>query len=581
MFQIPLLYIVGMDSVDDAKALDTNLSDVPANICGLCHANIAEEGTHDCRSCDQHLCPKCHDKHGDCGQTGETRSSDLSDISTLYIRETETGNHSSTDDVICSDCKNVVAAEYCERHKAAICDTCKAATHGDCMTASIQEALQTFSADRLDGLHEKMATLKDNINRLNEGRESDLNELENLKEVCKEEVRGTKREIEANLAQLEADHLNDIDAFARERHDGIETHLSMLKTEYEMLEKNVKKVEMTKLGGTKSEMLTVEIKASKDVESHRAVLEKVIKDSTRPVLTFVKSIRINDAQPQLNRFGIPRRDGKVLLGLKVKSSNSISVKTANEVFPAINLFNKVPRFFMPMESPQPIIPISGCTFMPTGDLFICYGKTGVVRLLHASFTTVSPKVQLRHGVLEAAVIDENTVIVSLRDGKCLQYVQVYPELIARSTLDIGRLCFSVAKCGDEIITVCHDDPGNGEILILDLSGNIKSRFNCCERYSYFRGGSFLFTPGRPNFIAVNPREKKIHVSDADCRTLSCFTFDGELVSRYIPNETVLPGGLVVDLENNVFLVDSLEHRQCIHVIAADGTNSANLEVRTG
>ena len=84
---------------------------------------------------------------------------------------------------------------------------------------------------------------------------------------------------------------------------------------------------------------------------------------------------------------------------------------------------------------------------------------------------------------------------------------------------------------------------------MDLDGNIKHRFNCYGNYSYFRGGANFVTPGRPTFVAVNSVERKIHVSVADCRVVSCFTFEGKFVSKYIPDETVTPAGLVVDPEN--------------------------------
>ena len=408
-----------MAFVSGTKASDNNATSHQNNTCESCQATIAEHYIILCERCGQSLCEDCNDLHGYCRRAGRTGlQANLPDINTRHVRDPEARNHSSSDDVICSDYGNGVAVEYCEIHKAAVCDTCKASKHGACTTASIEETINNFGREKLNTLNNSIDSLNEDIRRLKENRVADLYTLDELREQYTEEVKVTRKKIQDNLERLEADHLTDVDAFVQQRRESIENHITALETEYQRLEQEKRSVKRIKRGGRKSEMLT---NASKAIKSHKDVSENVNNEATRPGLTFVRSIQINDIKPELNKFGFLRKDDKTFLGMKVKSSRSVNVRTTEEIFPTVEIL-RIPAWLVPLEdqSSPPIIPITGCTFMPTGDLFVCYGKTGAVRLLNASliFTYMSEKISLAHGVHDATVIDENTVIVSLTDGKC-------------------------------------------------------------------------------------------------------------------------------------------------------------------
>ena len=138
--------------------------------------------------------------------------------------------------------------------------------------------------------------------------------------------------------------------------------------------------------------------------------------------------------------------------------------------------------------------ISGCSILPKGYLVVCDRTNNKIKLLNTCYRLLD-RLKLTSLPWDVSVIDVNNVIVTLPDKKRLQYIRVWPQLQTGHTIQVGKRCFGVEVSGGEIYITCHDNPGNGEIQVLDLDGNLKRRLGVMPR------GLFMFRV--PQYITIS------------------------------------------------------------------------------
>ena len=149
----------------------------------------------------------------------------------------------------------------------------------------------------------------------------------------------------------------------------------------------------------------------------------------------------------------------------------------------------------------------------------------------------------------------------LTNNKQLQKVQVFPKMKAVSTIQLYRKCWGVAVSGEEIYTTYHNDyQGNGEMVVLDLQGNIKRRLGTNP------DGSYLFN--RPSYITISASGAKIFVSDGKTSTVTCLTASGTVIYTYKDGDMSWPEGLICDSDDNVLVCAWNSHN--VHIIRPDG-----------
>ena len=114
--------------------------------------------------------------------------------------------------------------------------------------------------------------------------------------------------------------------------------------------------------------------------------------------------------------------------------------------------------------------------------------------------------------------------------------------------------------GNEIYVSCHNELGEGEVRVLDLSGNLKRQFGVNK------DGSYQFK--RPYCLTISTTGKKIYVSDCEKSIISCMTPDGNIIYQYKDGDLRYPEALFVDAGDNIFVCGHDSHN--VQVITADG-----------
>ena len=210
--------------------------------------------------------------------------------------------------------------------------------------------------------------------------------------------------------------------------------------------------------------------------------------------------------------------------------------------------------------------ITGCTFMPNGDVVLCDAVNSNIKLLSDIFN-YKDRLQLDYQPWDVSSVSCNSVVITLPHERQLQFIQVMPSLkkLDRS-INIDRMCCGVQVVDDLIYVTCHISPEEGEVIVLDMNGTITHR---------------LGQPGKKrsmfsslDYITVCPSTRKMVITDSDTHTVSCLLSDGTVVYQYKDAELRLPRGVCVDGDGNVIVCGRRSHN--VQVIRADGTKCCTL-----
>ena len=303
-------------------------------------------------------------------------------------------------------------------------------------------------------------------------------------------------------------------------------------------------------------MFVADTQVSKSIQGYARKLAELEKDIEKPNLAFERnelladlvagvyslgsllSQRISDNQDNI-LLGKPYSTGltKMLKDRKIKSRSEVNVRTGGDE-----------------EDPW----ITGCTVMPNGHVVLCDRGNKQIKLLDGSWT-ITGRLELPDP-WDVSVIDSSNVIVSSPDKKQLQKVQVFPKMKVGRTIKLDKMCWGVAVSGEEIYTTCHDDPGQGEVKVLDLLGNFKRRLGVNP------DGSYLFNS--PNNITVSASGEKIFVADRNTDTVTCLTPSGTVIYTYKDGDMTWPRGLICDSGDNVLVCSQYSNN--VHTISPDG-----------
>ena len=197
--------------------------------------------------------------------------------------------------------------------------------------------------------------------------------------------------------------------------------------------------------------------------------------------------------------------------------------------------------------------ITGCVFMPTGEVVLCDRLNETIKRLNKSFEMVD-RLDVQAEPYGVSVVDSNNVLITLTSLKQLQFIQVIPRLWHGPVIELDKPCWGVEAKGEEIYVTCNDalsfsESRSGEVRVLTFGGEL------LRRLGINRDGSFMFH--RPYCLTVSELSGKVYVSDAYTSKVTCMTPDGGVVYQY--GNTDPKGdlswslGLIVDAGENVIV----------------------------
>ena len=518
-------------------------------VCGPCKTeNLNKEARHYCEQCQEHLCDACQGAHR---KLKATKNHNI--LSGRHMPKASGVAPRPACSVYCSCSQNQEVVLYCEDHDDVICDSCATVKHRRCKTFSVQNKSRSYATKKFDSIIDKTRTLRMKIEQLQQERGKDRTNLTRMKDTCRKEISTFRKELNDFLDHLERDIIQDLEKYEKKRKQLIDDQIKSLATTLQMIDLDNKLLEKAKYDNKTEAMFASDVKISKNLLEYEAVLDDLKNNFERSDLYFQRNSKLVELQQAIDSLGsIKEKDfvsykgtsTKVVLGMKVQSSKQPIVKLGNDT----------------------IVPgLTGCCFIPSGDLVLCDYGNCKLKLLDQTFK-VKDSFSLNVNPCSLSVIDDSNVIVTIPDTKQLQYVQLVPHMKAGRVIKLDKKCWDVAVADNDIYVSCYDDPGEGEVRVLDLSGNLK------RKLGVNKDGSYQFQ--RPYYLTVSTTGKKIFVSDWDKSIISCMTPDGNIIYQYKDDDLRYPEALFVDAGDNIFVCGYVSHN--VQAITADGRKHGTL-----
>ena len=525
-----------MASVDGSRSLQGASDELYDHECGPCgNEGKVKEAKQHCSVCSEFLCDTCVKHHRN---LPITKNHNIVPAHTVSVS-------SSRRMILYCGCKNNREPEYhCENHDDVICSPCKDIKHHKFKTVPIQQKCSSYKSSQIDGILKKSKCLKNKHNRLKQKCASNKIELGRSKDICQNEIKAFRKELNDFLDRLEQKMLKELSDIEDEKRKKLDAQIATLTNALQLLDADHKILAEAKVDGRNHVMYTAEIQTSKttrDCESRLAELEK---DITELILSFKKNKKLQDLQADVKSFGainkIEKKDGKgVLLGKHVQSCREVNVRLADD------------------GDNKPWI--TGCAVMPNSSTVICDRGNSRLSLFDKSWSYQgSLSVP---DIWDVSVVDTNTVIVTVPEQKKLQYVQVLPQLQHGRAIQLDYECWGVCVSGDDIYLACETPDIQSEIRVLGLDGTEKRHVP-------------LDSDCHPYDITLSPSGEKIHFTDCNIDIVTCMTVDGRIVYKYEDDNMQNAKNIYCDSEDNL-LVCALDSN-IVQVITADGDNGGSL-----
>ena len=538
-----------MASVDGSKSWLGASDEIYDMVCGPCKTeNLSKEAKHYCEQCQEHLCDACQGTHS---KLKATKNHSI--LSGRHMPKASGMTPQPACSVYCSCNQNREVVLYCEDHDDVICDSCATIKHRRCKSFSIQNKSRSYITKKIELIINKIKALRMKIEQLQQERNEDLTNLTRMTDTCRKEITTFRKELNDFFDHLERDIIQDLEKHEKKQKQLIDDQIKSLTTALQMIDLDYKLLEEAKYDNKTETMFASDIKISKNLSEYETVLDDLQNNFERSDLYFLRHSKLVELQQAIDSLGSIKEENsvsykgtstKVVLGMNVQSSSQHNVKLGDDE-----------------EKPC----ISGCCFMPSGDLVLCDLNNSKLKLLDQTFK-VKDSLSLNVNTWSLSVIDDSNVIVTIPDTKQLKYVQLVPHMKAGRVIKLDKKCYDVVVAGNEMYVSCQNALGQGEVRVLDPSGNLK------RQLGVNKDGSYQFR--RPNYLTVSTTGKKIFVSDWKTSVITCMTPGGNIIYQYKEGDLRYPKALFADAGDNIFVCG--RSSQNVQVITADGKKYGTL-----
>ena len=411
--------------------------------------------------------------------------------------------HGPTTFIVNCNCSTKQEVIYhCEDHDDVFCNTCKDMKHYKYKVSHIQDKGSGYKTSKLNFVMSKLKALENDYAQLKKTRDTQRNSFGCSKEDCIKEINEFRKELNVFLNDLEKSTLELLDSQVDEGQKRISQHISTLQATEKMLETDDIILQDAKSNGEPCTMFAADVQVSRN-RILRTMKKDIANDVINTNLKFETSIKLANLQSEIDYLGsfMEGRTTNLHTGRKILSDKTIkSTKQLNI------------KWFDDKNIPH----ITGSGVMPNGDIVMCDWGNSKLKVLESCDAQLD-SLKLNAKPFDVAFVDATTVIVTCPLKEQLQYVDVYPRLKSGRVMQLNKKCWGVHLTGDNIFTTCHNNPGQAEVKILDLDGNLLRKLGANQD-----GSSMFITP---SYIAISQSEKKVFISDIDGISVTCLTVD--------------------------------------------------------
>ena len=538
-----------MASDDGARCFHVGSDAVYTYTCEPCdYRGVNREAITFCRNCKEYMCHLCTESHK--GQK-MSQNHELLDVKDMSGMQTSTVSDSFIMSCDCDQASPIT--HYCIEHDKACCANCKILKHRKCQSITIGEKIKSFSENQLKEIIQRVVTLKKEMDSFIRNRTTDLKHVHAMTAQCKSNIHTFRKELNSYLDILEDKIVKESEVHEAKFKQEISRHIETCSSTLKSLTADKTLLVEAQTTSKKANMFAAHHKVSHRIDNYESLLNDFKQESVSPDLTFKRNDELRNLLKTVKELGQltgqikhqPSQNTNTLFTeLAVDSSRKVNIQLSSD--------SDCPR-------------ITGCTFMPDGGVVLCDYCNSNLILLSNTFT-VKERLHLDSPPRDVSLVNSNNVMVTIPYKKKLQLIQVIPSLKRGRSINVGRMCCGVQVVADLIYVTCHNDPGEGEVLVVDMNGTVTHRLGQPDKKS-----SMFF---RPNYITVCPSTRKLFITDEGRHTVSCMISNRTVVYQYKDEKLRGPTGVCVDGGGNAIVCDLDSDN--VQVIRADGTKCCTL-----
>ena len=400
---------------------------------------------------------------------------------------------------------------------------------------------------------QRVVTLKKEMDSFIRNRTTDLKHVHTMTAQCKFNIHTFRKELNSYLDILEDKVVKESEVHEAKFKQEISRHIETCSSTLKSLTADKTLLVEAQTTSKKANMFAAHHKVSHRIENYESLLNDFKQESVSPDLTFKRNEELRNLLKTVKELG--KLTGQI---------NHHSSQNTNTLFTELAVdSSRKGNIQLSQDSGCPSI--MGCTFIPDGGVVLCDCINSNLILLSDVFT-VKERLHLDFPAWDVSLVNSNNVMVTIPDKKKLQLIRVIPSLKWGRFINVDRKCYGVQVVQDLIYVTCHNFPGEGEVLVVDMNGTVTHRLGQLDKKSYFFS--------RPNYITVCPSTRKMFLTDSSTDTVACLMSDGTVVYQYKDEKLRKPYGVCVDGGGNVIVCGSLSNS--VQVIRADGTKCCTL-----
>ena len=545
-----LSFSYSMASDDGARCFHVGSDAVYTYTCEPCdYRGVNREALTFCRNCKEYMCHLCTESHK--GQK-MSRNHKLLDVKDMSNMQTSTVSDSL---VMSCDCDQTsTITHYCIDHDQAFCSNCKILKHRKCQSITIGEKIKSFSENQLKEVIQRVVTLKKEMDSFIRNRTTDLKHVQTMTAQCKSDIHTFRKELNSYLDILEDKVVKESEVNEARYKQKISHHIETCSSTLKPLTADKTLLVEAQTTSKKANMFAAHHKVSHRIEHYESLLHDFKQESVSRDLTFQRNEELRNLLKTVEELG--QLTGQITHKSSLNTNTlftELAVDSSRKVDIHLSSDSHCPR-------------ITGCTFMPDGGVVLC-DRSNNSNLISLSDTfTVKERLHLDSPPRDVSPVNGSSVMVTIPGKNQLQLIQVMPSLKIDRSINVGRKCWGVQVVEDLIYVTCHNNHGEGEVLVLDMNGTITHRLGQPDNKSS------MFTS--PYYITVCPSSRKLFITDWSTDTVSCLMSDGTVVYQYKDAELSHPEGVVVDGGGNLIVCGASSYN--VQVIRADGTKCCTL-----
>ena len=418
---------------------------------------------------------------------------------------------------------------YCKRHSDILCSECRDINHGDCWDIIHLD----MAAKGMKGEKEFPQTIQETRKLLRHFEKLDhltgdhIKYLKDQRFACLQSLQNFRKEIDTILSMLERTLRADMEKrFDKEINELIETK-TVCEKKVDELRDETKTLDAAKSAEDIQSFISM-VKAKKKLGEWESVFTQLEKEYKETKLIFEPNYKLLDSLKDTENVGL----GSLKVNLswprsaRIADAQSQELKrTFSQTSKAVTGFAKVGEHYI--GSPNDVkssCAVTGSTFLADGKLLLCDGRNQKLKLLDHNFQFKST-FTLPSSPCDVTMLTNRDAVVTLPDSKELHYVILDPGFVFRRSrvVHTATACHGVCAHKDGLLVTCYNHGVYGIMLLLDLEGRVKRRF---ERAPV---GEPVFQG--PFYIALDRFKDRFYVSDKASDTLVALTLGGKVLFR--------------------------------------------------